>query len=149
MRGLSLFLMAAALTAAVPSYGEEPRKEAQSQAKTAYEYSSQGRRDPFVPLIVTKEAKPKPRKGILPQESYEVAELKLIAILSGSRGSSAVVTLPDGKSYTIREGDSIGPYGGRVSRITPDSVVIRESSRDYRGVLRERDMTLKLRKEEE
>ncbi len=85
----------------------------------------------------------------MPLESYEVSEMRLIAVLSGSRGASAVVTLPDRKSYTIREGDRIGPNAGRVQKITPDSVVIREATKDYRGVLRERELSIKLHKEEE
>ncbi|MCL4456392.1 MAG: pilus assembly protein PilP [Nitrospirae bacterium] len=112
-----------------------------------YEYTAGSRRDPFVPLIVKADAKP--AKGLTPMESYEVAEFKLIAILWDNSKYYAVITLPDGKSYTAREGVKMGLHGGKIYKITKDSVIIREHVRDYRGVLSPKDTVLKLRMEEE
>mgnify|MGYP002335949801 CR=1 FL=1 len=110
------------------------------------EYTAGTRRDPFVPLIVKAETKP---KGLIPIESYEVSEFKLIAILWDKTKYYAVITLPDGKSYTIKEGVKLGLHGGKVYKIIKDSVIIREQIRDYRGVLSPKDTVLKLRREEE
>ena len=110
----------------------------------AYEYSARGRKDPFSPLVMKAETGKK--KGLIPLENYEVSEFKLIAILWDKTGYFAVITLPDGKSYTIREGVKLGLHGGKVYKITKDSVIIREDIRDYRGVLRPKDTQLKLRK---
>jgi len=99
-----------------------------------------------VPLIVKAETKP---KGLIPIESYEVSEFKLIAILWDKTKYYAVITLPDGKSYTIKEGVKLGLHGGKVYKIIKDSVIIREQIRDYRGVLSPKDTVLKLRREEE
>ena len=123
-----------------------PAKPADKPA-TYYEYSAGSRRDPFVPLIVKADAKP--AKGLTPMESYEVAEFKLIAILWDNSKYYAVITLPDGKSYTVREGTKLGLHGGKIYKITKDSVIIREQARDYRGVLAPKDTVLKLRREEE
>lgn len=112
----------------------------------AYEYTAGTRRDPFMPLIVKADAKPP--KGI-PIESYEVSEFKLIAILWDKTKYYAVITLPDGKSYTIREGMKLGLHGGKVYKLTKDSVIIREQVRDYKGALSPKDTILKLRREEE
>ncbi len=118
----------------------EPKTEA------GVEYTAGTRRDPFMPLIVKADAKPP--KG-MPIESYEVSEFKLIAILWDKTKYYAVITLPDGKSYTIREGVKLGLHGGKVYKITKDSVIIREHVRDYKGALSPKDTILKLRREEE
>ncbi|MBA4348817.1 MAG: hypothetical protein C0415_02370 [Thermodesulfovibrio sp.] len=110
----------------------------------AYEYSARGRKDPFSSLVMKAETEKK--KGLIPLENYEVSEFKLIAILWDKTGHYAVITLPDGKSYTIRESVKLGLHGGKVYKITKDSVIIREDIRDYRGVLRPKDTQLKLRK---
>jgi Tfp pilus assembly protein PilP len=57
--------------------------------------------------------------------------------------------LPDKKSYTITEGMTLGLQGGKVVKITKDSVVIREYIRDYRGEMKPRESILKLHKGEE
>lgn len=112
-----------------------------------YKYASSDRRDPFVPLV-TKKGDEK-IKGATPLESHEVSEIKLIGVVWTSRGYLAQVALPDGKSYTVREGVTLGPQGGKVVKITKNSVTIRENVRDYRGILKPRDILLKLRLEEQ
>lgn len=119
--------------------------EQKTTSAFSYEYTAGARRDPFMPLVVRAEAKP---KGLMPIESYEVSEFKLIAVLWDKTKYYAVVTLPDGKSYTIREGVKLGLHGGKVHKITKDSVIIREQVRDYKGVLSPKDTILKLRREE-
>lgn len=118
-----------------------------SKGVTVYDYTAAGKRDPFIPLIIKADAKP--QKGLIPIESYEVSEFKLIAILWDKTKYYAVITLPDGKSYTIREGMKLGLHGGKAYKITKDSVIIREQVRDYKGGLSPKDTILKLRREEE
>ncbi|WP_333654250.1 pilus assembly protein PilP [Dissulfurispira sp.] len=122
------------------------KKSLETKTGVGVEYTAGARRDPFMPLVVKAEAKP---KGLIPIESYEVSEFKLIAILWDKTKYYAVITLPDGKSYTIREGVKLGLHGGKVYKITKDSVIIREHVRDYRGALSPKDTILKLRREEE
>ncbi|HEX8947386.1 MAG TPA: pilus assembly protein PilP [Dissulfurispiraceae bacterium] len=119
------------------------------KAKTAvaYEYNPKGRRDPFAALIV--KAAPEKKRGLTPMENVETADVRLIAILWNKSGYYAVITLPDGKSYTIREGVKLGLNGGSVYKITKNSVIIREQARDERGRISRKDITLKLRREEE
>lgn len=112
-----------------------------------YKYASFDKRDPFIPLV-TKKGEEK-FKGAPPLESHEVSEIKLIGVVWTSKGYFAQVALPGGKSYTLREGTRLGPQGGRVVKITKDTVTIRENVRDYRGILKSRDVLLKLRLEEQ
>lgn len=136
---------APAATAQAPAVQQatpEPPKD-----MPAYEYTVAGRRDPFAPLVV--KADTDKRKGAPPIENYEIAEFRLIAVLWGKEGYYGVITLPDGKSYTIREGTKLGLHKGKVFRITRDAVVIREQVKDYSGVVSAKDTVLKLRREEE
>ena len=115
-----------------------------------YTYEPKGRRDPFTSLV---EVKPsggqKPLKGASPVESFDIEEIKLIAIAWDRQQSYAMVTLPDNKSFTIRKGMTLGLYGGKVSEITHDSVIITEQIKDYKGQFKTKKTILKLRKEEE
>ncbi len=118
--------------------------------KEVYAYEPKGRRDPFTSLVEVKPAGlQKPLRGASPIESFDVDEIKLIAIAWDRQQSYAMVTLPDNKSFTIRKGMTLGLYRGKVSEITRDSVTITEQVKDYKGQLKTKDTILKLRKEEE
>jgi len=116
-----------------------------------YNYRPAGRRDPFAPLVVKPKPvrEPRPLKPGVPVESYDISEFILIATLWNKAGHYAVIRLPDGKSYTIREGMKLGLHGGKVYKITKDSVIIRENIKDHRGTFVPRDKILKLRLEDE
>ncbi len=117
-----------------------------------YEYRPKGRRDPFDSLIIAEPEvvdKVVRKKSAPPLESYDVSNFKLIATLWNKVGNYAVITLPHGKSYTIIEGVRLGLYNGKVHKITRDSVIIRESIKDHKGIFRAKDTILKLRREEE
>ncbi len=123
-------------------------------AESFYEYKAFKKRDPFLPLVVKEPPKDikrediKPKKGAVPLESYDVSSFKLIGILWNKIGYYAVIKLPDGKFYNIREGTRLGLHGGKVFKINKDSVIIREQKRDYKGVLISKDTILRLREEE-
>ncbi len=135
-----------------PSETKKPevnQQDAADKAKAAgaYEYNAKGKRDPFAALIVKPEAEKK--KGLTPIENYDLMEFKLIAILWNKSGYYAAITLPDGKSYTVRVGTKLGLRGGKIYKITNNSVIIREQVRDQRGAVRPKDTILKLRRGEE
>jgi Tfp pilus assembly protein PilP len=117
------------------------------QKSGAYEYTGLDRRDPFAPLVSKRERGRE--KGVSPLESYEITEMKIIAILWDKKKYFAVVSLPDGKSYNVTDGVKAGSHGGIISKITKDTVVIRERIRDASGVMSPRDTVLRLRGEEE
>lgn len=106
-------------------------------------------RDPFSSLVLkAKQMEAKRPKGMHPLESYSIDEFKLIAIVWDRTDRYAMVVVPDGKAYTIKEGMTVGIHNGKVVRIEPKAVYIKEFIKDYRGVIRSRDYTLKLREEE-
>ncbi len=137
--------------AAPPARAEvQPQPQEPPKAgRETYVYEQKGRRDPFVSLVQVAKEKPKRLRGAKPIENFDVDEIKLIAILWDNRQYYALITLPDGKSFTIRKGTTLGLYGGKVEDITKDTVLIREHVKDYRGQLKTKDTILKLRKEGE
>lgn len=138
---------------------EEPRKEAAPTAPPAekkpefetYVYDAKGKRDPFVSLIeISKKEKEaeKKKKGLTPSESFDIADINVIAIAWERDKYYAMVQLPDKKYFTVREGTALGIYGGKVIRIDKGSVLVREYVKDYKGEVQPKDTILRLRKEE-
>ncbi len=132
----------------VPAVTPKPKK-----AKKGIEsitYNPEGRRDPFLSIIVlTKQKVEKKKKTVNPLENYDVTDFRLLGVVYADNDYYASVILPDGKAYTIKKGTTLGLYGGKVIDIKSDAVVVREYIVDYRGQLIPKDTVLKLRKEEE
>ncbi|MDA8156380.1 MAG: pilus assembly protein PilP [Actinomycetota bacterium] len=139
----------AVLNAAAPAPGVANSAPVKPEEET-FEYNADGRRDPFLSLIyVQKQAQAnKKRKIAIPLEEYDLSDFQLEAVvISGNR--YAMVKLPNGKYYDLRIGTVAGVNGGRVVRISRNSVTIVESIPDFKGVKHNNAVTLRLRKEEE
>ncbi|MEJ2695315.1 MAG: pilus assembly protein PilP [Candidatus Sulfobium sp.] len=125
------------------------QKQEKKQQPEVYEYEPAGRRDPFTSLIAIAKEKQQQKKSPNPMENFDVSEISLTAIVWAGDHYYALITLPNNKSYTITKGMTLGLYGGKVEKITRDSVLVREQVRDYRGRLKTKDTILRLRKEGE
>lgn len=123
-----------------------PAKET-SIVAVGYEYNPQGRRDPFVSLIIKAELDKK--KGATPLEQDELTAFRLTAIVWSGSQHYASITLPDGKSYTVKKGMKLGLDGGIIEEITKDTVVVRQYLKDKKGTLKPKDLILRLRMEEQ
>ena len=64
---------------------------------------------------------------------YDLGQLSLVAILTGLGEAQAMFVIPGGKTKIVRVGDAIGKHNGKVSKITPTEVQIKESFRDYQN----------------
>ena len=144
---LPLILSILGIVIIISTAGALQKVDEKTVSPIAYEYNAKGRRDPFTPLIVKVEAERK--KGGIPLENYGVNEFKLTAVLWSKSGFYALVSAPDGKSFVLREGTTIGLYGGKVDKIMKDSVIIKEFLKDYRGNVKPNYTVLKLHREEE
>lgn len=117
-----------------------------------YLYTPQGRRDPFLSIIEAtkkeREAERKRRK-VRPAEAYDAADINVIAIARDKEEYYAMVQLPDKKYFTVKEGMTLGLYGGKVTKINAQGVILREYIKNYKGELLAKDTILKLRKEGE
>ena len=120
-----------------------------------YEYDPAGRRDPFMSTLDinkrkrTESEEGKPKRALSPLELQDISTIKLIAILSDGKKTYAGVTLPDGRSFTLRVGTPIGLNDGRVADIKSDRVIIKESTTDPYGRPVTREIEMRLRKEEQ
>lgn len=115
-----------------------------------YVYQGSTRRDPFYSLVTAaKLAEKRKKKAASPLEEYDVYQMKLQAVLRDAASRYALVKLPDGKFFTLKEGSVVGIHGGRVSRIGRSSINVLEILSDVRGKKYSKQTTLKLREEEE
>lgn len=126
-------------------------KEEKGVETETYSYNPKGRRDPFLSIIeaskIEREAEKK-KRGIKPSESYDISDVKVIAIAREKNKYYAMVELPDKKYFTVKVGMTLGTRGGKVIKIDEGGVVVREHVRDYKGEIHTKDTILRLRKEE-
>jgi type IV pilus assembly protein PilP len=137
----------------------QPKLENNSQVseqntlnQKAEHYNSQGKIDPFRPLIQEKpeEKGPivddKPKRILTPLEKIELSQIRLVAVVIMKDKQIAMVEEASGKGYEVGIGTYIGKNQGRVSEIKNSSIVIKELVRDYKGRLKEHVQEIKLHK---
>jgi Tfp pilus assembly protein PilP len=116
-----------------------------------YAYNASNRRDPFIPLIADTPpavAQSEDRVNCPPLQDFELASLKLTAIVWGDLGRKAMFKAPNGRGYSVTEEMLIGRNCGRVRRIESNAVVIEESRKDSQGKVLKEEVVLRLREQE-
>jgi type IV pilus assembly protein PilP len=117
----------------------------------AYTYDPLGRRDPFKPLIAVKKptADTEPERMTCPPlQDFELASLKLVAIVWGELGRKAMLKAPNGRGYAVTENTQVGRYCGRVRRIDSHAVFIEEQRTDAEGKVSTEEVIIRLREGE-
>ena len=115
-------------------------------------YASQGKIDPFKPLIQdkSKETRPVvdegPKRILTPLEKIELSQIRLVAVIIMKNKRIAMVEEANGKGYEVGIGTYIGKNRGKVSEIKNSSIVIKELVKDYKGRLKEQVQEIKLHK---
>src|SRR5690606_7061367 len=115
--------------------------DGQPQRRT---YDVAAHRDPFQP----------PRLGgalnaRTPLEKYQLGQLKLVGVVAQSaEGYRAMVEDSAGLGYIITTGTPIGSSGGVVRSIEPRRVVIEESTRDFYGDVKSKEVVMELPQED-
>lgn len=145
-----LFLIPAVnlLSAAVQAQEQPVEADRFKLTREVYLYKAGKNRDPFRTLIRPPE-KEKEEAGLTPLESFDLSQMRLVAVVKDKEKYFALIGLPDGKHYSIVEGMPIGLHSGTVMDISLDRVLVREYIYDYRGRLQTEDSMLKLRKGED
>ncbi len=146
---------APAAPAAAPAAASAPapgRTVAAAPLPEVTPYNSEGVRDPFLSIVkAAKHARESKKLNAgSPLESYDLHQIEngLVAIIWDAKMSYALMRLPDGKFYTVREGMPLGIHGGKVYKILKDRIVVREMLRDFRGQMKPQDTIIMLHKEE-
>ena len=96
-------------------------------------------RDPFkMPLII----KAKGPESEL--EMYAAGDFKLVGVLSGGNQLRAMISSPNGKTYFVKKGMTIGMRKGSINKITETALTIREKVTNALGDEENQDTVLKL-----
>lgn len=116
-------------------------------------YDSQGKIDPFRPLIQEKseEIMPnivddQPKRILTPLEKIELSQIRLVAVIISKNRRIAMVEEANGKGYEVGIGNYIGKNQGKVSEIKNSSIVVTELVKDFQGKLKEHVQEIKLHK---
>jgi len=128
------------LEAFSPKSGEEP-----------YTYDTSGRRDPFKPLIAATRPTAvlsEEKLNCPPTQDFELASLRLVAIVWGDMGRKAMLKAPNGRGYAVTEEMLIGRNCGRIRRIESNAVVIEQARQDSEGNVLKEEVVLRLRERE-
>lgn len=125
------------------------KKEAEKKEEPVYAYSPAGKPDPFKPFLQLTPVRDLKNVPLTPLEKYEIAQLKLVAIISGGEGNIALVEDSAGKGYFVKKGTAIGKNEGKVTRVLRDKVVIEEVYQDILGQRKTNEISLFLHRMEE
>lgn len=142
---------AEATKASAPAVKEAAPSAPSSLKAEDYFYNPSGRRDPFLSLLVLARESDRARMtgDIPPLERHAIPEMRVIGIVAGPSGYVAMLEMPDGRGYSVREGSIVGRNKGVVRRIDRGSVIVEEALKTRLGELQQRKYTLELRKKEE
>lgn len=118
-----------------------------------YVYDPTGRRDPFIPLVVTAKksaatAAAEQGEAVEPLQKFDLDQLRLVGIIMVKPQPLAMVAAPDGKSYVLKKGVKLGRNNGSVIAITVDAVIVQEQYIDISGDIRTATVEIKLPKKE-
>lgn len=129
-----------------------PEQEADKQEEIV-QYDSQGKIDPFRPLIQEKSEEPppsvvddRPKRILTPLEKIDLSQIRLVAVIIMKNKQIAMVEEANGKGYEVGIGTYIGKKQGRITEIKSSSIVITELVKDFKGKLKEHVQEIKLHK---
>jgi len=134
-----------------PQTQQEPVKD---DEKAVY-YDSQGKIDPFLPLIQEKsqESKPvidnNPQRILTPLEKIELSQIRLVAVVITESKRIAMVEEATGKGYEVIIGTYMGKNQGKVSEINDSSIMVTELVKDFKGRFKEKTQEIKLHKNDD
>lgn len=84
-----------------------------------------------------------------PLQSSQYSSLKLTGIIWGQMGNTALIETPNGKGYSVKVNDLVGPNYGVIKKIEKDKIVVMEQYVNYIGKITEKLQEIKLSKGEE
>lgn len=120
-----------------------------------FTYQLEGRPDPFAPFISEKAVNVINMDEIVESEEaltgmqlFEPGQLKLVAIVFEKNAELAMVEDATGQGYAIRPGMKIGK-AGIITTITPNQVIIEETSVTRSGKKLTKNIVMLLKKEGE
>jgi len=120
-----------------------------------FEYTLEGRRDPFTPFLSKKATPQLDPNEIIDSDielkgmrKFEPGQLTLVAIIEATVKKLAMVEDETGRGYILNEGTLIGRRGV-VTEITPQQVLITETAKTRAGKEIKNTIVMRLKKEGE
>ncbi len=110
-----------------------PVVEAEVEKEVAFVYTTEGRRDPFVPLSRIRKPLGNTEEPATPLQKYDLVQFKLVGVIVGKGQSKAMVVAPDGKSYILAKGVKIGKNNGVIIDISSEAIRVEEKYYDFSG----------------
>ncbi len=124
---------------AKPPAAQVPPPASVSEAPPAdgrFVYQTEGRRDPFLPLLALKGKASLGRQFENPLEAYDLIQYQVKGVVIGFGEPKAMVVAPDGRSYILKKGLRIGKSNGVVRDITREKILVEERYEDLSGKTR-------------
>jgi len=130
-----------------PAPAPAPAPAAQSPAATppqqeAYTYRSEGRRDPFLNLLGSGDARVTSRRGE-GASGLTVAEISVRGIMQSRGALVAMIQGPDNKTHIVHQGDKL--LDGTIKTITSQGLVIVQEVNDPLSLIKQREVRKLLR----
>ncbi|HEX8702786.1 MAG TPA: pilus assembly protein PilP [Myxococcaceae bacterium] len=128
---------------APPPVAEAPAPSAHvPEPEVAYSYFP--KRDPFGGPVRC--CRPPPPDACLdPLCRYNLEELTLAGVISGTSNPVAVIESPRGKGYSVYPGSKVGKRGGVVKQVLRDAIVVAEPFEDGQGLTRHHETILQVK----
>lgn len=153
--GIFLITLLAALQASAMNNPEDQSSEKfypEWLSPPSYVYNPQKMADPFVPFVQQRNQEEVhetriPARPLTPLEKVQLDELNLVGVIwreDHAQSSWAMVELPDGKGFILKQGSVVGPNQGKVVAILPHEVVVLEKIASIHGEPRDKQVVLKL-----
>jgi Tfp pilus assembly protein PilP len=128
--------------AQAPPAGAQPGTPATPAAPEPYTYNPDGRRDPFVSLV-SRGVEPTTGKRAVGLGGLTTAELVLRGVLLSRGAYIALVSGPDGKTFTAHVNDRL--VDGTIRSISPQGLVIMQDVNDPLSLVKLREVRKGLR----
>ena len=116
--------------AAAPADGKKPAEPS---------VSARNRRDPFLSIIMSRDG---PACAGTGKKCIAIDQVTLQGVVRSPNGAIAVVSSGAKKTYFLRENDPV--YNGVVVKISPDSIIFRETVMDRLGKTSQREVVKKI-----
>ena len=151
----AVFVAATGLVCAQGAPAVQPAKPASPQppvtatpppAAEAYTYDPAGRRDPFVSLL-SRGLESSTGKKLTGLAGLATGEVMLRGVMESRNSYVALVSGPDGKTYSARVNDRL--LDGIIRSVTPQGIVIMQDVNDPLSLVKQREVRKGLRTAED
>jgi type IV pilus assembly protein PilP len=123
-----------------------PATTSPAPAAEAYSYDPAGRRDPFVSLL-SRGMEPAGAKKLTGLAGLTTGEVMLRGVIQSRNSYVALVSGPDGKTYSAHVNDRL--LDGVIRSVTPQGIVIMQEVNDPLSLVKQREVRKGLRTAED